>query len=154
MGGVAHETWKHLDAFGQDVGPKVGSALGDAWKHMDAFGQEAGKHVGGAAHGTFIQLDAFGQDVGPKIGPALEEAWKQADAFGQEAGKYASLAAQHTKQWIKEHPGETAGMIACVVAAPLGIGAAHSVLRMVGFTVKGIAAGTSRSSCLQRYPRD
>ena len=64
------------------------------------------------------------------------------DAFGQEAGKHVGIAAEHTKQWNEEHPGETAGMIACVVAAPLGIGVAHGVLRMVGFTAKGIAVST------------
>ncbi|KAH6870726.1 hypothetical protein BKA58DRAFT_469710 [Alternaria rosae] len=76
----------------------------------------------------------------------FDNAWKALDGVGQEAGKHAGFAAQHTRQWIKEHPGETTGMIACVLAAPLGIGAAHSVLRMVGFTAKGVAVGSAAAA--------
>jgi hypothetical protein len=135
IGVAADETSKHLDAFEKDVGPKIEPALGEAWKHVDSLGQEAGKHIGGAAHETFRHLDEFGKEVGPKIGPAMEDVWKRMGAFGQEAEK-------QTKKWVEKHPGETAGMIACVVAAPLGIAAAHGVLHMVGFTATGVAAGT------------
>jgi ElaB/YqjD/DUF883 family membrane-anchored ribosome-binding protein len=118
----------------------------NAWKALDGFGQEAGKRVGSAAHQTFKHLDAFGQDAGRKIGPALGEAWKHMDAFGQEAGKHTSLAAERTKQWVEKHPGETAGIVACVVAAPIGIGAAYAVLNMVGFTATGVAAGSAAAA--------
>jgi hypothetical protein len=68
------------------------------------------------------------------------------DAFGQEAGKHTSLAAERTKQWVEKHPGETAGIVACVVAAPIGIGAAYAVLNMVGFTATGVAAGSAAAA--------
>jgi ElaB/YqjD/DUF883 family membrane-anchored ribosome-binding protein len=136
-----NDAWKAVDGFGQEAGKHIGGAANEAGKHLDAFGQEAGKHIGGAANETFKQLDAFGQDAAQKIGPALGEAWKHVEAFGQEAGKQISVAAEHTKQWVEEHPGETAGIIACVVAAPVGIAAAYATLHMVGFTTAGVAAG-------------
>jgi ElaB/YqjD/DUF883 family membrane-anchored ribosome-binding protein len=141
IGGAANEAGKGLDEFGQEAGKQIGGAADEAGKNLDAFGQEAGKQIGGAANETFKQLDEFGQDAAQKVGPALEEAWRHVEAFGQEAGKQISIAAEHTKQWIEEHPGETAGIIACVVAAPVGIVAAHATLHMVGFTAAGVAAG-------------
>jgi ElaB/YqjD/DUF883 family membrane-anchored ribosome-binding protein len=122
------------------------SFLNNARKAMKSFGKEAGKHIGGATNTASKQIRVFGKDIGPKIAPALEEAWKQADAFGQEAAKQTSAAAKHTKQWVEQHPGETAGMFACVVAAPLGIGVAYSGLHMVGFTATGVAAGSAAAA--------
>ena len=152
IGGAADEAGKGLDGFGQEAGKHIGGAANDAGENLDAFGQEAAKHIGGAAEEagkqiddtvkeTYEHVEAFGHDAAEQIGPALEEAWKHVDAFGQEAGKQIGIAAEHTKQWVEEHPGETAGIIACVVAAPLGIAAAHGVLHMVGFTAAGVAAG-------------
>ena len=141
MGGAADEAGKNLDEFGQEGGKHIGGAVNEAGKSLDEFRQEAGKQIGDVAKETYGHAEAFGHDAAEQIGPALEEAWKHVDAFGQEAGKQIGIAAGHTKQWIEEHPGETAGIIACVVAAPLSIAAAHGALHMVGFTAAGVAAG-------------
>jgi len=147
-----NDAWKAMDGFGQEAGKQIGGAADEVGKNFDQFGQEAGRQIGHvtneagekigtAAKETYEHVEAFGQDAAEQIRPALEEAWKDADAFGQEAGKQIGIAAEHTKQWIEEHPGETAGIIACVLAAPLGIAAAHGALHMVGFTAAGVAAG-------------
>jgi hypothetical protein len=60
----------------------------------------------------------------------------------QQPGKQIGIAAERTKQWVEKYPRETAGIIACIVAAPLGIAAAHGLLYMVGFMAAGVAAGT------------
>jgi len=115
--------------------------------------------VASAAEETAKQVKAFGQDAAAQIGPALEEAWKHVDAFGQDAGKQISAAAQQTTRWIQDHPGETAGIVACVAAAPAGVAAAGGVLHMVGFTATGVAAGmyckyttTLKPLCLGNKP--
>jgi len=102
--------------------------------------------VASAAEETAKQVKAFGQDAAAQIGPALEEAWKHVDAFGQDAGKQISAAAQQTTRWIQDHPGETAGIVACVAAAPAGVAAAGGVLHMVGFTATGVAAGSAAAA--------
>ncbi|RAR08312.1 c6 finger domain-containing protein [Stemphylium lycopersici] len=140
------DAWKAMDGFGQEAGKRIGGAAAETVGHLDAFGQEAGKHIGGAACETAKHLDAFGQEAGKNVGSALEESWKSMDAFGQEAGKQIAAAVEHTKDWIEEHPGETSGIVACVLAAPAGAAIAGGVLHMVGFTATGVAAGSAAAA--------
>jgi hypothetical protein len=115
--------------------------LARALNALEAFGQEAGKHINGAAVGTWKQMDAFGQATGASAGLAAARTWKHLDTFGQEAGKNIGNAAVNTKDWVVTHPGQTAGMVGCVVAAPLAIAAAPLALGAAGFSAGGIAAG-------------
>ncbi|KAF1831573.1 hypothetical protein BDW02DRAFT_571907 [Decorospora gaudefroyi] len=141
--GFFDDAWKAMDGFGQEAAKQVGPVAGEAWKHLDAFGQEAGKAMGPAAAETWKHLDAFGQEAGKAIGPAAAETWKHMDKFGHE---HVGPAALRTKEWIKEHPGETAGIVACVVAAPVAIGVAGKVLRVAGFARSGVVAGSAAAA--------
>lgn len=139
--GFFDDAWKALDGFGQEAGKHIGPVVGEAWKHMDEFGQNAGREIGPAAGEVWKALDGFGQEAGRHIGPAMGEAWKHMDEFGQNAGREIGPIARKAKDWIVEHPGETAGLVACVAAAPIVIAVTSQVLTGVGFTRAGIAAG-------------
>ena len=128
--GFFDDAWRAMDGFGQEAAKQIGPAAAEAWKHADKFGQE---QLGPAAAETWKNLDAFGQEAGKHISPAVAETWKHLDEFGQNAG-----------DWVREHPGETAGIVACVFAAPVAIGAANVGLKIAGFTAAGVAAGTLR----------
>jgi hypothetical protein len=127
IGPAAAEVWKQADKFGQE---QLAPAAAETWKHLDAFGQEAGKKIGPVAGEAWKRADEFGQEAGKQIGPAAVETWKHMDKFGQDAG-----------EWVREHPGETAGIVACVVAAPVAIGVANVGLKVAGFTAAGVATG-------------
>lgn len=45
------------------------------------------------------------------------------------------------KEWVVAHPVETAGIVSCVVAAPVAIAIVPRTLNVAGFTAAGIAAG-------------
>jgi hypothetical protein len=121
----------------------IGLAIEEAVNRADASGQEAGKHIRGAAVEAWKHANSDGHEAAKTVGPAVCEAIKDADAFSQEAGKHVGPAIRGTAEWIKEHPGETAGIVACVVATPVAIVMAGQGLSATGFIAKGIAAGES-----------
>jgi ElaB/YqjD/DUF883 family membrane-anchored ribosome-binding protein len=134
-GKAAGEAAKHADDCGKEAGKNIAGAAQEAAKHADEFGQEAGKNIAGVAEEAGKQFKEFGEEADAKIRPALEEAWNAMDAFGQEAGRQIDIAVKRTKRWVGEYPSETAGIVACIVAA------ASAGLHMVGFTATGVAAG-------------
>lgn len=124
--------------------------LGEVIKALDNFGQQAGTHIGGAAIEAWRHADAFGQEAGKHIGGAAVETWKHLDSFGQEAGNNIGHAVGHSKDWVVGHPGETAGIIGCVVAAPITIAMTPLALGAAGFTSAGVAAGKDDTSTFSR----
>lgn len=68
-------------------------------------------------------------------------AWRSLDKFGQEAGKAISGTAVQTGGWIAKHPGQTAGIVSSIIAAPIAIAITPLALGVAGFTSAGIAAG-------------
>jgi hypothetical protein len=113
--------------------------FGHALQALDGLGQQAGKHIGGAAAQTWKHMDALGKATGAHAG----QTWKHLDTFGQKAGQNIGNAAVNTKDWVVTHPGESASIVGCVVAAPLAIAAAPLALGAAGFSSAGIAAGIS-----------
>jgi hypothetical protein len=71
----------------------------------------------------------------------------QAGNLAQQAGKHIGKAAITSKDWVADHPGQTAGMVGCVAAAPVAIIAAPLALTAAGFSASGIVAGN-----LQPFP--
>jgi hypothetical protein len=65
----------------------------------------------------------------------------QAGQLSQQAGKHIGKAAITSKDWVVDHPGQTAGMVSCVAAAPLAMMAAPVVLGAAGFSASGVVAG-------------
>ncbi|KAF1939157.1 hypothetical protein EJ02DRAFT_265314 [Clathrospora elynae] len=135
--GFLDDAWKAMDGFGQEAVKHVGPLATEVWKHVDNLGQEAVKHAAPVAAETWKRLDGFGQEAGKAIGPVAGEAWKQMDTFGQ---KHVVPAAVRTKDWIEEHPGETVGIVASVIAAPVTVGVVGKALRIFGFGRAGITA--------------
>jgi len=115
--------------------------FGQTAKAIDGIGQEVGRHVGGAAFEARKHLDNVGHEVGRQVGEAAPKALQKLDQVGQEVGKKVSGAAARTGGWIVKHPGETASIVGCVVAAPLAIAITPLVLGAIGFTSAGVAAG-------------
>jgi hypothetical protein len=61
--------------------------------------------------------------------------------YGQKAGRNIGTAAIVSKDWVVDHPGQTAGIVSCVAAAPLAIAAAPLALGAAGFSSAGVVAG-------------
>ncbi|KAF3052179.1 hypothetical protein E8E11_006864 [Didymella keratinophila] len=107
----------------------TGPAIGEAVIRADAVGQEAGKHIGGAAVEAWKHANSIGHEAAKTIGPGVGEAIKGADAFSQE-----------------KHPGEIAGIAACVVTTPVAIAVTGQVLGAAGFTAQCVAAGSAAAA--------
>ncbi|KAF1929417.1 uncharacterized protein M421DRAFT_60806, partial [Didymella exigua CBS 183.55] len=70
-------------------------------------------------------------------------AWKTADHVGHEAANTVRHNVGEALEWANEHPGETAGIVACVVAIPVAIAATGPILGAAGFTGQGIDTGSA-----------
>lgn len=159
---ISHEVGKHASHAAADVGKAVNGIGQEVNKHIDPatwstlanFGEEAGKHVGATADDIWKALLGAGEEMGEKAGPLADDARHALAGLGQEAGKHIGGAVEDAKkieweklpaeikEWIEKHPGETAGLAAGVLAAPLAMAAVPPALAAVGFTAEGVALGT------------
>lgn len=82
-----------------------------------------------------------------KASSAAFGAWK----FGQNATNAIGSAAITSKDWAVKHPGQTAGMVGCVAAAPVAIAVTPLVMGAVGFSASGVVAGTYIYDFLENF---
>jgi hypothetical protein len=109
-------------------------SLNDPWKALDGSGQEARKHANAAAG-----------ESGEHVGAAAVKTWKHLDGYGEEAGNQVGLAAESATKRSQAHSGETFGIVAGAVAAPMAIQPAITGLHAAGFASAGMAGGIGMS---------